>query len=107
MSKETIQSGGGSLMVWGICSWRDMEPLIRLDTTLTGDRYVSILSDLLHPFVYIVHSVRLREFQQDNETPHATRSATDWLQEHSDELRHFHWPPKSPDMNNIEYISDV
>ncbi|GFW11557.1 uncharacterized protein TNCV_3810761 [Trichonephila clavipes] len=32
----TFQAGGGSVMVWGVCSWRDMEPLICLDTTLTG-----------------------------------------------------------------------
>ncbi|GFT21117.1 uncharacterized protein TNCV_2582001 [Trichonephila clavipes] len=65
----TVQAGGGSGMVWGMCSWRDMGPLIGLDTTLTGDKYVSILSDHLHPFMSIVHSDRLREFQQDNATP--------------------------------------
>jgi hypothetical protein len=27
-------------MVWGMCSWSDMRPLIRLDTTLTGDTYL-------------------------------------------------------------------
>ncbi|GFX04366.1 DUF1758 domain-containing protein [Trichonephila clavipes] len=34
--QETVQAGGGFVMVWGVCSWRDMGPLIRLDTTLTG-----------------------------------------------------------------------
>ncbi|GFW81717.1 transposable element Tcb2 transposase [Trichonephila clavipes] len=62
----TVQAGGGSVMVWGVCSWRDMGSLIRPDTTLTGDRY-----------------------------------------EHSSEFRHFRLPPKSPDMNIIEYIWDV
>ncbi|GFU73463.1 HTH_Tnp_Tc3_2 domain-containing protein [Trichonephila clavipes] len=46
--------------------WQDQGPLICLDTTLTGDRYVSILSDHLHPLTSIVHSDGLREFQQDN-----------------------------------------
>ncbi|GBN25941.1 hypothetical protein AVEN_273342-1 [Araneus ventricosus] len=45
-------------MVWDVWSWRDMGPLIRLETTLTGDR-------------------------------------------------HFHWPPKSPEMNIIEDIRDA
>ncbi|GFX34022.1 transposable element Tcb2 transposase [Trichonephila clavipes] len=49
---------------------RDMGPLIRLDTTLTGDRHVSILSDHLSPFMSIVHSDGFGEFQQDNATPH-------------------------------------
>ncbi|GFR00262.1 transposable element tcb2 transposase [Trichonephila clavata] len=33
--------------------------------------------------------------------------ATDWLQEHSSELRNFRWPPKPPDRNIIEYIWDI
>ncbi|GFY32291.1 hypothetical protein TNCV_3557991 [Trichonephila clavipes] len=41
---------GGSVMLWGESSWREMGPLIRLDMTLTGDRYVGFLSDHLHPF---------------------------------------------------------
>ncbi|GFX10571.1 transposable element Tcb2 transposase [Trichonephila clavipes] len=94
-------------MAWGVCSWRDMGPLIHLDTTLTGDRYVSILSDHLHPFIFIVHSDGLGEFQQNNETPHTSRIATEWLQKYFSEFRHFHWPPKSPDMSIIEYIWDA
>ncbi|GFU57565.1 transposable element tcb2 transposase [Trichonephila clavipes] len=84
-----------------------MRPLIRLDTTLTGDKYVSILSDHLHPFMSIVHSDELGEFQQDNAIPHTSRIATEWPQEHSSEFRHFLCPPKSTDMKIIEYIWDA
>ncbi|GFV57448.1 transposable element Tcb2 transposase [Trichonephila clavipes] len=66
---RTVQVGGGSVMVWGVCSWRDMGPLIRLDTTLTSDRYVSILSDHLHPFMFVVHSDGLGEFSRTIRTP--------------------------------------
>ncbi|GBN40406.1 hypothetical protein AVEN_51954-1 [Araneus ventricosus] len=38
LSTGTVQSGGASVMVWEVCSWRDMGPLISLETTLTGDR---------------------------------------------------------------------
>ncbi|GBM03726.1 hypothetical protein AVEN_134946-1 [Araneus ventricosus] len=103
----TIQSGGASVMVWDLCIWRDMGPLICLETTLTGDRYLSILSDHLHSFMSIVHSDGLGQFQQDNATPHASRVATKWLQEHSSDFRHFHLPPKSPEMNIIEDIRDA
>ncbi|GFX68746.1 transposable element Tcb2 transposase [Trichonephila clavipes] len=65
----TVEDGGGSVMKWSVCSWRDMRPLIRLDTTLTDDRYIRILSDQLHPFMSIVHSDLLVEFQQVNATP--------------------------------------
>ncbi|GBM93664.1 hypothetical protein AVEN_132447-1 [Araneus ventricosus] len=69
--RGTVQSGGASVMVWDVCSWRDMGPLIRLETTLTGDRYLSTLSDHLHSFMAIVNSDGLGQFQQDNATPHA------------------------------------
>ncbi|GBN33564.1 hypothetical protein AVEN_218044-1 [Araneus ventricosus] len=45
----------------------------------------------------IVHSDGLGQFQQDNAT----------LQEHSSDFRHFHWPPKSPEMDIIEDIRDA
>ncbi|GFT53222.1 hypothetical protein TNCV_4233191 [Trichonephila clavipes] len=37
----TVEADGGSVMVWGMCSWRDMEPLICLYTPLKGNRYDS------------------------------------------------------------------
>ncbi|GFV73578.1 transposable element Tcb2 transposase [Trichonephila clavipes] len=77
MSQRTVQAGGGSVMVWGVYNWSDMGPLIRLGTTLTGDRY------------------------QDNATGHASQIATEGLQEHSSEFRHFRWSPKSPDKSII------
>ncbi|GBN77291.1 hypothetical protein AVEN_38300-1 [Araneus ventricosus] len=77
-------------MVWDVCSWRDMGPLIRLETTLTGDRYLIILPDHLHSFIFIMHSDGLGQFQQDNATPHASIVATKWLQEHFYDFRHFH-----------------
>ncbi|GBN69105.1 hypothetical protein AVEN_142743-1 [Araneus ventricosus] len=88
-------------MVWDVCSWRDMGN-IRLDTSRDdSDRYLSILSDHLHSFMSIVHSDGLGQFQKDNATPHASRVATKWLQEHSSDIRHFHWRAKSPEMNII------
>ncbi|GBM10171.1 hypothetical protein AVEN_258771-1 [Araneus ventricosus] len=33
----TVQSGGASVMVRGLCSWGEMGPLIRLETSLTCD----------------------------------------------------------------------
>ncbi|GFW79057.1 transposable element tcb2 transposase [Trichonephila clavipes] len=82
-----------------------MGPLIRLDTTLTGDRYVSILSNLQHPFMFFVHSDGIGEFQQVNATPYTSRIATEWLQEPSSEFRHFRWPSKSPYRNVTEHLS--
>ncbi|GBM95790.1 hypothetical protein AVEN_90597-1 [Araneus ventricosus] len=94
-------------MVWDVCSWRDMGPLICLETTLTVDRYLSNLSDHLHSFMSIVHSDGLGQFQKDKATPHTSRVATKWLQGLSSDFRHFHWPPKSLEMNIIEDIRDA
>ncbi|GFS66097.1 transposable element tcb2 transposase [Trichonephila clavipes] len=55
----------------------------------------------------IVHFDGLGGFKEDNVTSHTSRNATEWLQEHSSEFRHFHWPPKSLDMNIIESIWDA
>ncbi|GBN09992.1 hypothetical protein AVEN_269280-1 [Araneus ventricosus] len=49
----------------------------------------------------IGHSDVLGQFQQDDATPHASRVATKWLQEHSSDFRHFHCPPKSTELNII------
>ena len=67
-------------MMWDMCYWSDMGTLIRLVMTLTGDTYVHILADHLHPFMCIVNSDGLGQFQQDNATPHKSRIATKWLQ---------------------------
>ncbi|GBO27415.1 hypothetical protein AVEN_15900-1 [Araneus ventricosus] len=91
-------------MVWDVCSWRNMGPLIRLEMTLTGDTYLSILYNHLHSYMSIVHPNGFGQFQQDSATPHTSSVATKWLQEHSSDFRHFHCPPKSPDMNIIELI---
>ncbi|GFY09066.1 DDE_3 domain-containing protein [Trichonephila clavipes] len=68
---------------------RDIGSLIRLDMTLTGDRYVNILSNHLHPFMSIVHSDGLGEFQRDNVKPHTSRITTEEFLKHSSEFRHF------------------
>ncbi|GBM29572.1 hypothetical protein AVEN_206409-1 [Araneus ventricosus] len=65
------------------------------------------MSDHLHSFMSIVHSDGLGQFQHVNATPHVLRVATKSHQEHSSDFRHFHCPPKSPDMNIIEDISGM
>ncbi|GBM41579.1 hypothetical protein AVEN_215741-1 [Araneus ventricosus] len=87
----TCQQGLFNMVVWSVCSWRNMGPLIRLEMTLAGDRYVSILSNHLNPLMPIVHSDGFGQFPQDNATPHRSRVATEWLKEHFSDFRHFHW----------------
>ncbi len=60
----------------GSVQGHDMGSMILLNTTLTGDRYVNILSGQLHPFMTCVHSDVIGHFQLDNGTIHWSRGAT-------------------------------
>lgn len=102
-----VQVNAISLMAWGVCRWLDMGFLIHLETTLTDDWYISMLSHHIHPFMSIVYSDGVGQFQQGNATSHTSRVATEWLKEHSLDIRHFHWLPKYPDINIIEHIWDA
>ena len=79
-------------------------PLICLITTLTGDTYISILSDQLLQFMSIVHFSGLGKFQQDSATSHTWRIVTEWFQKHFSDFKHFSWLPEFWDMNIIEHI---
>lgn len=64
--------------------------LIRLHTTLIGDRCVSILSDHLHLFMSTVHPKRFAQFQRDKATFHTSNADTGSLQKQPYDFRHFH-----------------
>ncbi|GFV00290.1 transposable element Tcb2 transposase [Trichonephila clavipes] len=102
-SRIEMNRADGRVRVWRQ-PHESMDPTY---TTLTGDRYVSILYYHLHSFMYIMHSDGLGKFQPDNETPHTSRIATEGLLEHSSEFRHFRSPPNCTDMNIIVHIWDV
>lgn len=70
--QETIQGGSASVMMWGVFSHLALEPLIRLQTSLTGGHYVSILGGHLHPFMTCMHSDGCSLFQNDNAPEHMT-----------------------------------
>ena len=74
----TVQAGGASAMVCAVYSCCDMGVLLMLlETTLRGDRYITILFDQLHPFMSSVHSDGLGQFKQGNVTPCTLKVATD------------------------------
>ncbi|GBN59851.1 hypothetical protein AVEN_111685-1 [Araneus ventricosus] len=89
---------------WKHVTWSDESrfQLYRRDARVRVLKHSVRSPTLIH-----AHSDGLGQFQQDNATHHASRVATKWLQEHSSDFRHFHWPPKSPEMNIIEDIRDA
>jgi len=100
----TVQAGGLSVMVWGAFSWHGMGPLVILDATLTGARYLQLLGDRLHPFVRFQHPDDIAVYQDDNAGPHRAIFVRAWFNEHAGGIQQLNWPPRSPDMNPIEHI---
>ncbi|GBL80062.1 hypothetical protein AVEN_29075-1 [Araneus ventricosus] len=92
-----------------------MPGLTSLVSNCIGRMHVYEYGDNINNPYWIIHPVCQQGTVQsggvsvmnDNAKPYASRVATKWLQEHSADFRHFHWPPKSPDMNIIEDIWDA
>jgi len=67
--------GGASQMVWGCFIGDKLGPIVFMDSSITKDVYISMLSDNLPPFIDILHADGQTNviFQQDNATPHSSK----------------------------------
>ncbi|KAG8190003.1 hypothetical protein JTE90_000103 [Oedothorax gibbosus] len=105
----TVQANGLSVLVWGAFSWHEMPPpppLVVLDNTLPGQRYLQLLADHPHLFAMFQHPDSIAVYQDDNATPHRANIVRAWFDEHDGEIQRLNWPPRNPDMNQIKYIWD-
>ncbi|GFT92546.1 uncharacterized protein TNCV_1480491 [Trichonephila clavipes] len=86
-------------MAWDMCSWYEIGPLMRLDSTVTDHcPRVAEQCDVN------IQSVNQSINQQDNAHPHRSILATKWLTEHSSDFHGISWPSKSLDINVMEHI---
>ena len=89
-------------MVWGCFSHDHKLDLKVVKQTLTGQRYIDDIFELILYPLFRAHQAARPIIQDDNARPHSARIVTDSLaQEGIDNLQ---WPNRSPDMNPIEQV---
>lgn len=101
--KETKQSGGGKIMVWGCMTYHGLGDLSWIPGKINSEQYLTVLKEYvlqsrdwysMDPATFI--------FQQDNASIHTARIINTYFAQQ--QLTVLEWPPNSPDLNPIENL---
>ncbi|UYV77042.1 hypothetical protein LAZ67_14002977, partial [Cordylochernes scorpioides] len=99
VERPTVRQRG--IMVWGAIAYDSRSPLLRIQGTMTAQRYVN---DVLRPVTFpYLQGVPNALYQQDNARPHTARISQQALQD----VHMLPWPPYSPDPSPIEHVWDI
>ncbi|UYV82760.1 hypothetical protein LAZ67_22000761 [Cordylochernes scorpioides] len=99
VERPTVRQRG--IMVWGAIAYDSRSPLLRIQGTMTAQRYVD---DVLRPVTLpYLQGVPNALYQQDNARPHTARISQQALQD----VQMLSWPPYSPDLSPIEHVWDI
>ncbi|UYV76992.1 Transposase [Cordylochernes scorpioides] len=99
VERPTVRQRG--IMVWGAIAYDSRSPLLRIQGTMTAQRYVD---DVLRPVTLpYLQGVPNALYQQDNARPHTARISQKALQD----VQMLPWPPYSPDLSPIEHVWDI
>ncbi|UYV62647.1 hypothetical protein LAZ67_2001411 [Cordylochernes scorpioides] len=99
VERPTVRQRG--IMVWGAIAYDSRSPLLRIQGTMTAQRYVD---DVLRPVTLpYLQGVPNALYQQDNARPHTARISQQALQD----VQMLPWPPYSPDISPIEHVWDI
>ncbi|UYV80335.1 Transposase [Cordylochernes scorpioides] len=99
VERPTVRQRG--IMVWGAIAYDSRSPLLRIQGTMTAQRYVD---DVLRPVTLpYLQGVPNALYQQDNARPHTARISQQALQD----VQMLPWPPYSPDLSPIVHVWDI
>ncbi|UYV82311.1 hypothetical protein LAZ67_21001679 [Cordylochernes scorpioides] len=99
VERPTVRQRG--IIVWGAIAYDSRSPLLRIQGTMTAQRYVD---DVLRPVTLpYLQGVPNALYQQDNARQHTARISQQALQD----VQMLPWPPYSPDLSPIEHVWDI
>ncbi|UYV83577.1 hypothetical protein LAZ67_23001514 [Cordylochernes scorpioides] len=99
VERPTVRQRG--IKVWGAIAYDYRSPLLRIQGTMTAQRYVD---DVLRPVTLpYLQGVPNALYQQDNARPHTARISQQALQD----VQMLPWPPYSPDLSPIEHVWNI
>ncbi|UYV75264.1 hypothetical protein LAZ67_12003162 [Cordylochernes scorpioides] len=98
VERPTVRQRG--IMVWGAIAYDSRSPLLRIQGTMTAQRYVDVLRPVTLPYLQGVPNAL---YQQDNARPHTARISQQALQD----VQMLPWPTYSPDLSPIEHVLDI
>ncbi|UYV75616.1 hypothetical protein LAZ67_13000750 [Cordylochernes scorpioides] len=99
VERPTVRQRG--IMVWGAIAYDSRSPLLRIQGTMTAQRYVDdVLRQVTLPYLQGVPNAL---YQQDKARPHTARISQQALQD----VQMLPWPPYSPDLSPIEHVWDI